>query len=92
MPTSPSRTIPAAMTAPSKPCTKPSTMNGSLMNQLVAPTSRMTLTSRRREKIAIRMALRISTSAEISSTSAMTSSTICRTLLTEVRVRAAREG
>jgi len=41
-------------------------MNGSRMNQLVAPTRRMTPTSRLREKIAIRMAFKISTNAEIS--------------------------
>ena len=65
-------TIPAATIAPIKPCTRPSTMNGRRMNQLVAPTRRMTPTSRLREKIAIRMAFKISTNAEISNTTAIT--------------------
>src|SRR5437660_2231584 len=41
-------------------------MYGTRMNQLVAPTSFMTATSRRRAKIAMRMALRMSTAAAAS--------------------------
>jgi hypothetical protein len=37
-----------AVAAPIRPQTSPSTMNGQRMNQLVAPTSRITSTSRRR--------------------------------------------
>src|ERR1035441_1242946 len=48
------------------------------MNQLVAPTSFITETSRRREKIAIRIVLRIRTVAESKRTSARERKTICR--------------
>src|SRR5205823_7430819 len=41
-------TTPNAPTAPMRPCTRPSNMNGTRMNQLVAPTSFITATSRRR--------------------------------------------
>jgi hypothetical protein len=40
-----------ATAAPRKPTTSPSITNGQRMNQLVAPTSRITSTSRRRAKI-----------------------------------------
>ena len=40
------------MPAPTRPSTNPSSMNGTRMNQLVAPTSFITATSRRRAKIA----------------------------------------
>ena len=45
-------------------------MNGSRMNQLVAPTNFMTDTSRRRAKMAIRMVFRMSTEADNRSTTA----------------------
>ena len=50
-----------ATPAPSRPWIIPSDMNGNRMNQLVAPTSFITDTSRRRAKMAMRMVLRIST-------------------------------
>ena len=40
--------MPTASTAPKRPTIIPSIMNGQRMNQLVAPTSRITSTSRRR--------------------------------------------
>ena len=40
------------MPAPTRPSMRPSSMNGTRMNQLVAPTSFMTATSRRRAKMA----------------------------------------
>ena len=46
-------------------------MNGTRMNQFVAPTSFMTDTSRRRAKIAMRIVLRMSTPAETMSTRAI---------------------
>ena len=56
-----------ATNAPIRPWTRPSTMNGSRMNQLLAPTRRMTSISRRRAKTAVRIALKIrSTDAVIS--------------------------
>ena len=45
-------------------------MNGNRMNQLVAPTSFITDTSRRRAKMAMRMVLRMSTDADSSRTTA----------------------
>ena len=43
--------------APTRPSIRPSSMNGTRMNQLVAPTSFMTATSRRRAKMASWMVL-----------------------------------
>ena len=76
------KTTTTATTAPKRPCMSPSSMNGIRMNQFVAPTSFITPTSRRRAKIAIRIAFRISTSDETSSTIAITSKMICKTLVT----------
>ena len=52
------------------------------MNQLVAPTSFITATSRRRAKIAIRMVLRISTEADARSTRAITRMPSCSARVT----------
>ena len=57
-------------------------MNGNRMNQLVAPTSFITDTSRRRAKMAMRMVLRMSTEADSSSTTATARKTHCRTRIT----------
>ena len=52
---------PAAPSAPpARPCSRPSSMNGSRMNQLVAPTSFITSISRRRANIAVRIVFQIS--------------------------------
>ena len=51
--------------APTIPWMSPSSMNGTRMNQLVAPTSFMTATSRRRAKMASWMVLTISATAPI---------------------------
>ena len=48
----------------------PSTMNGTRMNQFVAPTSFITSISRRRANIATRIVLRMSMSAATSSSTA----------------------
>ena len=53
-------TKPMASTPPISPWTKPSSMNGTRMNQLVAPTSFITSISRRRANMAVRMVLRMS--------------------------------
>ena len=53
------------------PWISPSHMNGTRMNQLVAPTSFMTWISRRRAKVARRMVFTIRNSDEASSTPAM---------------------
>ena len=47
-------------TEPTRPWTTPSSMNGTRMNQLVAPTSFITSISRRRANIAMRIELRMS--------------------------------
>ena len=60
----------------------PSDMKGTRMNQLVAPTSFITDTSRRRAKMAMRMVFRMSTAAEISSTTATTMKTHWRMVMT----------
>ena len=57
-------------------------MKGTRMNQLVAPTSFITDTSRRRAKIAMRMELRIRTAAEMMRTMAMARQTHFETLMT----------
>ena len=57
-------------------------MNGTRMNQLVAPTSFMTDTSRRRAKMASRMVLMMSTEAESNRITASTKNTSCRIRLT----------
>ena len=57
-------------------------MNGSRMNQLVAPTSFITDTSRRRAKMAMRMVLRMSTDADRSSTTATARKTHWRIRIT----------
>ena len=50
----------------------PSVMNGSRMNQLLAPTSRMTSISRRRANTAVRIVLKMSnTDTKISATPKM---------------------
>ena len=54
---------------PRKPTSRPSITNGQRMNQLVAPTSRITSTSRRRAKIESRIVLATS-STEASTSSA----------------------
>jgi hypothetical protein len=46
--TFPSHSMATATTAPASPTITPSMMNGQRMNQFVAPTSRITSTSRRR--------------------------------------------
>ena len=48
MVTLPRTSMPTAISAPVRPTIIPSIMNGQRMNQLVAPTSRITSTSRRR--------------------------------------------
>ena len=55
---------------PARPCTVPSSMNGNRMNQFVAPTSFITSISRRRLSTASWMALKISSTAPKSSTTA----------------------
>jgi hypothetical protein len=62
------------------PWTSPSSMNGTRMNQLVAPTSFITSISRRRANMAVRMVLRIS---RLDATSRNTANTV-RPLLTNV--------
>ncbi len=57
-------------------------MNGNRMNQLVAPTSFITETSRRRAKMAMRMVLRISTEADSRRTTATVRKTHCSTRIT----------
>ena len=57
-------------------------MNGTRMNQLVAPTSFITETSRRRAKMAMRMVFRIRTAAETIRTMAMARQTHFETLIT----------
>ena len=57
-------------------------MNGTRMNQLVAPTSFITDTSRRRAKMAMRMVFRMRTAAETMSTMAMARQTHFETLIT----------
>ncbi len=57
-------------------------MNGSRMNQLVAPTSFITETSRRRAKMAMRMVLRMSTDADSRSTTATERNTHWRMRIT----------
>ena len=57
--------------APSTPQIIPSSMNGQRTNQLVAPTSFMTSTSRRRAKMESRIVLPISSTAAMPSTTAM---------------------
>ena len=80
MPSGPS-IVEAATTEPISPWIMPSDMNGSRMNQLVAPTSFITETSRRRAKIAIRIVFRINTPAESSSTNATATNTHCNTVI-----------
>ena len=46
--TFPTHSMPTATAAPERPTTRPSITNGQRTNQFVAPTSRMTSTSRRR--------------------------------------------
>ena len=53
-------------------------MKGTRMNQLVAPTSFMTDTSRRRAKMAMRIVFRISTAADTISTMAIARNTHLR--------------
>ena len=55
------KTTAAATAEPISPWIMPSDMKGRRMNQLVAPTSFMTETSRRRAKMAIRMVFKMST-------------------------------
>ena len=61
-------------------------MNGRRMNQLVAPTSFITETSRRRAKMAMRMVLRMRTDADNRSTTATVRKTHCRTRITDCMV------
>ncbi len=61
---------------------QPSDMNGTRMNQLVAPTSFITDTSRRRAKMAMRMVLRMSTAAETIRTMATARQTHFEMLMT----------
>jgi hypothetical protein len=58
-----SQTKPAARIAPMSPVMKPSSTNGQRMNQLVAPTSRMISTSRRRAKMLRRTVVLMSSTA-----------------------------
>ena len=60
-----------AITPPMSPWMSPSNMNGTRMNQLVAPTNFITSMSRRRENNAIRMVFKISTAAATRRTMAM---------------------
>src|SRR6202042_3691163 len=64
------------------PCSSPSDMKGTRMNQLVAPTSFITETSRLRAKMAMRMVLRIRTAADTIRTMAMARQTHFETLIT----------
>ncbi len=75
------QTMEKAATAPITPCTSPSSMKGTRMNQFEAPTSFITATSRRRAKMAIRMVLRISRHAAPRSTRATAQSMIWRNLV-----------
>src|SRR6202167_6253608 len=75
-------TVTDAKIAPKRPWATPSNMNGTRMNQLVAPTSFITDTSRRRAKIANRMVLMMSTEADSNKMTASTTKTNCRIRLT----------
>src|SRR5580658_7771006 len=75
-------TVSDANNAPKRPWATPSNMNGTRMNQLVAPTSFMTDTSRRRAKMARRMVLMMSTEADNNKITASTKKTSCRMRLT----------
>ena len=65
-----------------KPTTTPSIRNGQRMNQRVAPTSRITSTSRRRVKIESRIVLPISISEASTRSPMITVSTIFSALVT----------
>src|ERR1700691_2958058 len=75
-------TVSDANRAPKSPWATPSNMNGTRMNQLVAPTSFITDTSRRRAKMASRMVLMMSTDADNNKMTASTKNTNCKILLT----------